>query len=1794
VSATKLIELRNTLERPLLVLLPPGIRTAAEDSLDIATFTELSLTGFAAGLVESLVRKLPATLMVAVVDALTYLRLERQWHNTDEVIEYLQTALKNGSDHAAAGGSLFVFGLLPDFKLFDRSNVRAWLSRNIKARDTLAEAAQPLQGRIQRLPIEPGSIQKTLFAFLRERLASNSREWTAQIACDAAFRSLSFDNWQFVDQIQENELRIILERLGLPTPPADEVSGAAALPVLDLDSAKGLKVAFRSSPPPAQVGAWKYFRVQLLSLEGGQPTIAWESNSYPKPAGKNRLITRTIKAGDLQSLEEGTYYLRVDGYDHEGALLTAEHKLNASDPNSRSENESEYFLVVRKGVEVEAPQSRAVPTDSFTDAWALASTRALAGRGGDGVPGRIGISGAWQEAIGAAPRADAHFALSGPGVTGYTVIVPGLLRKLEVEILSQPDRLGCFQISVADNRSLADAVVLLRQAEPLPAENGAFSAFLSTRKIVFEAIADQHVQRSSEPGEPKMRRGIVEVADLLALETPIVNYARAYARAVDATVTREDGAGSIARSLAQLDAVEIRWRRSPGDPGRALLVAPTHPLRLLWHLQHAAACERALAGWRDHTLACANWRGFMEQLRSELLPANLPMVLFDRRGRAYVETAPLTSHWSLYLPDRTGDDATMDVASSRDTARRLLGVRARGSRRGAIGAQELAGRAFEYLQQHPYAEQLRLNVFNPGDGELIADALRELEFLRQKVRGPDGESPSLRYCVQLFGAGEHLDLLGSALESLLDPERQVGEDDEFTLTSTNHLLPKLVFSRNSVDDFLRSPARYGAHVSVFLEQFAAHGRLANVQQLRRGSYVEGLVQEPETSLESTGSLFGWYKGLRPGTRPHSGEVEQLLGQLVVSAQTVQAAGATGGNSAAEIAPVVALHLDSSAQALVTKVHEVSDWVLTVDRNLGIEYFDSPASARESGYLLDFAPEYLQEDRQRIMLTTRSTLELEGLVRPALERFGLVLSQGDEIAIVEALRSLSGRLALRLLASPNHTAEVVGLLLARWLLEYSEVLQDHIVVPLDAHRGWFAEIPEDVEVEAGARRRADLLLVGFDAENRVLDVLVVEVKLREALTPAGRANLYRDMREQGERTEQRLRERFDLELFPLPRADALLRSKELATVLAFYVRRGHRYGLIGSEQTTAALDFVQNLDAGYHVKVRIMGVVFERQASGGHLDEEEPGFPVHRFGLDIAQKLLDATRDLRVGETEVVDRATPPAPEVVKRSFRERAYWRDSLDSFRSAVDSKRSRRSTTRPDATPPQSREGAEIAWLPDESNRAQQGEHLPGVESATREEASGFRQAVDSAEPSVTTRPEQDGSADAASADQPLNVVGFESSMIPRTPTVMQASNASPPAVAAGPGAEVTESSWVPGILVGASELTPQYGLLGKSGAETVAVDLTGCNTISLFGVQGFGKSYTMGVIAEMATTAVHRINVLPAPLATVIFHYHKSDAYAPEYASAIEGNQKPREIERLYTEYGAKPAGLHDLLLLTPEAKVEERRNQFPGLEIRAIKFASNELGAESWKFLLGAYDNDSLYVRQLVAIMRRYRQGLTLADFQREIAAADFVPSTRRLAEDRLGLAAPYIDDTASLRELLRPGRTIIVDLRDEWIEKDEALGLFVVMLRIFASSRHNGREFNKLVVFDEAHKYITESDLIGQVVETIREMRHQATSVLIASQDPLSVPRAVIELTSILLLHRITSPQWLRHLKSAISALDSVAEGHVASLQPGEALLWAQRSTDRRFSQRPQKITIRPRFTQHGGGTKTAVSGTTVR
>ena len=40
-------------------------------------------------------------------------------------------------------------------------------------------------------------------------------------------------------------------------------------------------------------------------------------------------------------------------------------------------------------------------------------------------------------------------------------------------------------------------------------------------------------------------------------------------------------------------------------------------------------------------------------------------------------------------------------------------------------------------------------------------------------------------------------------------------------------------------------------------------------------------------------------------------------------------------------------------ALLHQAHRSSDWVITVDRTLGMEYFDSPGSTRRPDYVIDF-------------------------------------------------------------------------------------------------------------------------------------------------------------------------------------------------------------------------------------------------------------------------------------------------------------------------------------------------------------------------------------------------------------------------------------------------------------------------------------------------------------------------------------------------------------------------------------------------------------------------------------------------------------------------------------------------------------------------------------------------------------------------------------------------------------------------------------------------------------------------
>jgi DNA phosphorothioation-dependent restriction protein DptH len=360
-----------------------------------------------------------------------------------------------------------------------------------------------------------------------------------------------------------------------------------------------------------------------------------------------------------------------------------------------------------------------------------------------------------------------------------------------------------------------------------------------------------------------------------------------------------------------------------------------------------------------------------------------------------------------------------------------------------------------------------------------------------------------------------------------------------------------------------------------------------------------------------------------------------------------------------------------------------------------------------------------------------------------------------------------------------------------------------------------------------------------------------------------------------------------------------------------------------------------------------------------------------------------------------------------------------------------------------------------------------------------------------------------------------------------------------------------------------------------------------MSLFGVQGGGKSYTLATIMEMACMPIPGISVLPRPLATILFHYSATLDYKPEFTSMIAPNSNAAQIKLLKERFNAEPKGISDIVVLVPSSKIEERTREYPGITVLPISFAARELKASHWKFLMGAVGSQTLYLRQVNLIMKRLREELTLPSLVAAVTESGLSDHLKELALVRLKFASEYINDTANMRDVVRPGRLVIVDLRDEFIEKDEALGLFVVMLQLFAEATYGGRTFNKLVVFDEAHKYMDSPDLISGLVEIVREMRHKGTSILVASQDPPSVPTALIELSSQIFLHKFNSPAWLKHIQKANSALNGLTPEKLSSLSAGEAYIWSSRATDPSFSRAAMKVRCRPRVTEHGGATKTA-------
>ena len=79
---------------------------------------------------------------------------------------------------------------------------------------------------------------------------------------------------------------------------------------------------------------------------------------------------------------------------------------------------------------------------------------------------------------------------------------------------------------------------------------------------------------------------------------------------------------------------------------------------------------------------------------------------------------------------------------------------------------------------------------------------------------------------------------------------------------------------------------------------------------------------------------------------------------------------------------------------------------------------------------------------------------------------------------------------------------------------------------------------------------------------------------------------------------------------------------------------------------------------------------------------------------------------------------------------------------------------------------------------------------------------------------------------------------------------------------------------------------------------------------------------------------------------------------------------------------------------------------------------------------------------------------------------------------------------------------------------------------------------------------------------VREIRHKGTSIMVASQDPPSVPTSLIELSTQIILHKFNSPAWLKHVQKADTALDALTPARLRLPRTGRGLRLEQQGHGR--------------------------------
>ena len=626
----------------------------------------------------------------------------------------------------------------------------------------------------------------------------------------------------------------------------------------------------------------------------------------------------------------------------------------------------------------------------------------------------------------------------------------------------------------------------------------------------------------------------------------------------------EAAAGAFRNSTPDITLVQTVEVVSLSGRTIGIIVLPTHPLRvawqqsfdmLVWHAHFETGVDRKHLD--DLVTACSGSQ----------YPAMLPGI---GETATFIFGDTLGFHAVALVP--AGDpEPKASIAILRQV---LTGNESHRAADSGTGVAGIGGQIRKYLGLHPAYTQVRTHALRAGDGMTVARALGgAIERSAEDV--PDDDLP-VTFDLDLYPAArDRADLTGRHLALTASRDRKsagsVAEADRWLLESVRRPggqdVPRLTWARRETPE----PDRH-AHLAIMFDAFSTHIEHRPSDTLPAGRLeLHGLMASPVRVFTNDGEPT-WIGHIppKPAGTPHpvsDGLTRRLLTMhaLILDAVT-RRFGWPGGS-----VPVFATRISDTEQSTLDTVHRLSDWVITVDRNAGIEYFDSPnddqLKGRQDTYVIDSVPERSDLGAVQLMTSTTRTDELQRLLTHALGTMNITQSPRNADALVRSLKSISGRLTMRLSRGGTVAQELVALAAVQRHCETDSSspwlglsLRTGFLVPLDDVSDLFgpATAPENGQRLATdeTNMRTDFLHVTA-GRTGTLALTFVEVKFRRTLRAARAAQTLSEIEGQLRGSHQRWIKLFGDSVSALQRT---INRMRLARILTFYMEKGQRHSL----------------------------------------------------------------------------------------------------------------------------------------------------------------------------------------------------------------------------------------------------------------------------------------------------------------------------------------------------------------------------------------------------------------------------------------------------------------------------------------------------------------------------------------------------------------------------------------------------------------------------------------------------------